>query len=75
MHAGLAARVRGDLSDDPRRKPGEAELDVAAGPLAVVAIGPFAVFAQAGLSAARIDGPMETGPPRRRRRGRELLTS
>jgi len=61
VHAGLAAGVRGDLfSDDPKRKEGEPELELTAGPLASVAVGSFAVFAQMGIDAARVD-TMKTG--------------
>jgi len=56
FHAGAGARVRADLySDDVKRRPGEPDLELVAGPLAIVALGAFAIFGQVGVSAVRVD--------------------
>jgi hypothetical protein len=54
LHVGLDARLRRDLERDLTEPAGETEWDVAAGPTAVLSLGPLALFATAGISAAKL---------------------
>jgi hypothetical protein len=54
LHIGLDSRVRLDLQQDPRQPADETEWDLVAGPTAVLSLGPFALTATTGLSAAKL---------------------
>jgi len=55
FHAGVGARLRTDLwSDDTKRRRDEPDLELVAGPLAEVDLGPLVLFGQVGVSGVRV---------------------
>jgi hypothetical protein len=56
FRAGGALHLQAELfSDDTKAQPGEPDLEASAGPVASVSVGDFALFAQVGVSAVRVE--------------------